>query len=98
MCVIFRAVFADQLKKPATPLSLRTSGHLLLGLSRIFAKKVQYLYSDSHETFHRLNTSLKPGQVDLAEEQAGAAANINMAPVGGNDFDLPELGEIDVLG
>lgn len=45
---------ADQLKKPAEPLSLRVSGHLLLGLSRIFAKKVHYLFIDSSEAFTRI--------------------------------------------
>jgi hypothetical protein len=46
--------FADQVKKPVTPLSLRVSGHLLLGLSRIYQRKVQYLYIDSTEAFTKI--------------------------------------------
>jgi hypothetical protein len=34
-------------------------------------------------------------QVDLAENE-GPAVNINMAPIGGADLDLPELGAVDV--
>jgi hypothetical protein len=47
---------AEQLKKPQTPLSLRMSGHLLLGLSRIFARKVQYLYHDSSEAYANMKS------------------------------------------
>lgn len=32
------------------------SGHLLLGLSRIFARKVQYLYHDSSEAFAHMKS------------------------------------------
>ena len=39
-----------------TPLSLRVSGHLLLGLSRIFAKKVAYLAADASEVITKLKT------------------------------------------
>lgn len=44
------------MKKPVTPLSLRVSGHLLLGLSRIFAKKVAYLAADASEVITKLKT------------------------------------------
>ena len=47
---------AEQVKKPVTPLSLRVSGHLLLGLSRIFAKKVAYLAADASEVITKLKT------------------------------------------
>ena len=47
---------AEQVKKPINPLSLRVSGHLLLGLSRIFAKKVAYLASDANEVITKIKT------------------------------------------
>ena len=51
-----RRVRAEQVKKPVNPLSLRVSGHLLLGLSRIFAKKVAYLASDANEVITKIKT------------------------------------------
>jgi hypothetical protein len=79
-------------------MSLRTSSHLLVGLARIFQRKVNYLIADSEDTFHRLNSTLKPGQVDLADADSGPAAGINMlAPYGGADMDMPELANVDVL-
>jgi hypothetical protein len=47
-------------KKPVSPLSLRVSGHLLLGLSRIFAKKVAYLASDASEVITKIKTVSVP--------------------------------------
>ena len=90
---------AAQIIKPNQALSLRLRGHLLLGLSKIFAKKVGFLYLDSLETLERLSSSSTQAklvaQVDLAENE-GPAVNINMAPIGGADLDLPELGAVDV--
>jgi len=95
-------IFIDQIKKPVNSLALRTSGHLLVGLSRIFARKVHYLYTDTNETYQRLNLTIKPGlnnntQIDLIDNDIGIAGNINMAPIGTMDYDLPELGNVDVL-
>ena len=50
------------------------------------------------ETLERLSSSTQAklvAQVDLAENE-GPAVNINMAPIGGADLDLPELGAVDV--
>ena len=47
---------AESVKKPSTPLSLRVSGHLLLGLSRIYAKKVGYLATDATEMIAKNKT------------------------------------------
>lgn len=92
----------DQIKKPVNPLALRTSGHLLVGLSRIFARKVHYLYTDTTETYQRLNLTIKPGgnnttPTDLIDNDIGLTGNINMAPIGSMDYDLPDLGNVDVL-
>jgi len=59
-------------------MALRMSGHLLVGLSRIYAKKVAYLLSDSDETVRALAARGKgapSAAVDLdAEEEPAAAA------------------------
>lgn len=45
---------AESLRKPQTQLSLRVSGHLLLGLSKIYQKQVAYLFTDSTDAFLKL--------------------------------------------
>ena len=60
----------DQVKKPSNPIALRLSGHLLVGLSRIYAKKVQYLLHDSGEALHNLTVSHKAKAVDVDYEGA----------------------------
>lgn len=85
------------MKKPVNPLSLRSSGHLLVGLTRIFQKKVSYLFEDTTQAFHRLtNKSTKSAHLELNETEAAPAGNINMV-LGGSDFDIPALGSVDVL-
>jgi hypothetical protein len=56
LCLRHLPCVAEQVKKPVSPLSLRVSGHLLLGLSRIFAKKVAYLASDASEVITKIKT------------------------------------------
>ena len=64
-------------KTPTTPLSLRTSGHLLLGLSKIFAKKVYYLLTDSNDAYHRIQEHMNKGHAGGGGggEDAGGAEN-----------------------
>ena len=58
------------MKKPSNPIALRLSGHLLVGLSRIYAKKVQYLLTDSSDTLHNLTVSHRAKAVDVDFEAA----------------------------
>jgi hypothetical protein len=66
---------AEQLRKPANPIALRLSGHLLAGLSRIYGKKVAYLLTDAKETLHTLTAAHLPGagkgaaDVDLEKDE-----------------------------
>ena len=39
----------DSVLNPPTPLALRVSGHLLLGIVRIYSRKVKYLMADCTE-------------------------------------------------
>lgn len=56
------------------PLSLRLSGHLLLGVIRIYSKKVQYLATDCNEALVKIKLAFRPGevQIDLRPEAAVA--------------------------
>ena len=49
------------------PMALRMSGHLLLGVVRIFSRKVAYLYTDASEAMVKINDAFdRQGGVDLA--------------------------------
>jgi len=55
---------------PSVPLALRVSGHLLLGVVRIYSRKVKYLMNDSTEALVKIKLAFRPGIVDLPEDQS----------------------------
>lgn len=77
--------------KPQVPLALRVSGHLLLGIARIFSRKVKYLYIDCSEALTKIKMAFRPAVVDLpSEEQVADYRNINLQQ--GNFNDPLQLG------
>jgi hypothetical protein len=44
----------DSILNPASPLALRVSGHLMLGVVRIYSRKVKYLMSDCTEAMWKI--------------------------------------------
>jgi cohesin complex subunit SCC1 len=46
----------EHIGHPAVPLALRVSGHLLLGIVRIYSRKVHYLYHDVQETVLKIKS------------------------------------------
>ncbi|KAF7468669.1 Hypothetical predicted protein [Marmota monax] len=79
-------------------MALRTSGHLLLGVVRIYHRKAKYLLADCNEAFIKIKMAFRPGVVDLPEENREAAYNAITLPEEFHDFDqpLPDLDDIDV--
>ncbi|KAG7380074.1 Double-strand-break repair protein rad21 [Phytophthora boehmeriae] len=68
---------------PQVPLALRVSGHLLLGVVRIYSRKVKYLYSDCSEALVKIKLAFRPGVVDLpATNQQAAPHVINVSNFG----------------
>lgn len=55
----------DSIIKPAAPLALRTSGHLLLGVVRIHDSKQKNLMTDCSEALIKIKLAFRPGLVDL---------------------------------
>lgn len=76
----------DKIKNPQAPMALRLSGHLLLGVVRIYCKKVDYLYTDSAEALVKIKMSFRPGVVDM--EQSVVNANAITLPETFGDFEL----------
>jgi len=56
---------AQSIKGMTVPLALRLSGHLLLGLVRIYQRKVKYLFTDCSEALVKIKMAFRPGVVDL---------------------------------
>lgn len=88
----------DGIMQPKVKLALRTSGHLLLGVVRIYSRKAKYLLADCNEAFVKIKMAFRPGMVDLPEEHREAAVNAITLPEVFHDFDtaLPELNEVDI--
>lgn len=74
-------------------MALRTTGHLLLGIVRIYSRKAKYLLADCNEAFLKIKMAFRPGQVDLADECKEAQINAITLPEVFHDFDaaLPDF-------
>jgi cohesin complex subunit SCC1 len=57
------------------PMGLRYTGQLMLGVVRIYGRKVQYLMDDCKDTRERITMAFRPGMVDLPEDQIRATRN-----------------------
>lgn len=56
-------------------MGLRYTGQLMLGVVRIYGRKVQYLMDDCKDTRERITMAFRPGMVDLPEDQIRATRN-----------------------
>ncbi|CAN2389914.1 RAD21-like 1 (S. pombe) [Pristimantis euphronides] len=84
---------------PKVVIALRTSGHLLLGVVRIYHRKAKYLLADCNEAFLNMKITFRPGALDLTENNQEASYNAITLPEEFPDFDihLPDLNLIDVV-
>jgi len=74
-------------------LALRTSGHLLLGVVRIYSRKAKYLLDDCNTAIVKIKMAFRPGAVDLPEEGREAAVTAVTLPENFYEFDtfLPPM-------
>ncbi len=88
----------DGILQPKVKMALRTSGHLLLGVVRIYSRKAKYLLADCNEAFVKIKMAFRPGMVDLPEENREAAVNAITLPEVFHDFDteMPDLADEDI--
>lgn len=84
--------------QPKVKMALRTSGHLLLGIVRIYSRKAKYLLADCNEAFIKIKMAFRPGAVDLPEENRQAHVNAITLPEVFHDFEtgMPDLNNIDM--
>ncbi|OWK56594.1 Double-strand-break repair protein rad21-like protein 1 [Lonchura striata] len=88
----------QQIVSPKFSIALRTSGHLLLGVVRIYNRKAKYLLGDCSEALTKMKTAFRPGLLDLPEENFEAAYQSITLPEEFHDFEaqLPDVKAIDV--
>lgn len=68
-------------------MALRTSGHLLLGVVRIYSRKAKYLLADCNEAFVKIKMAFRPGMVDLPSGQQQASVAAITLPETFHDFE-----------
>ncbi|CAM9892181.1 unnamed protein product [Pylaiella littoralis] len=79
----------ENILQPTVPLALRMSGHLLLGLVRIYSRKVKYLMSDASEALVKIQMAFRPGATDMPTGATVAAPGA---------IEAQGFGEFDDLG
>mmetsp|Transcript_24796 Transcript_24796/g.34713 ORF Transcript_24796/g.34713 Transcript_24796/m.34713 type:complete len:502 (-) Transcript_24796:78-1583(-) len=80
---------------PDVPMALRMSGHLLLGVTRIYARKVKYLLSECNEALVKIKMAFRTDhtQVDLRPEETVATYAAITLPESYGEFEIsiPEI-------
>uniref|UniRef100_A0AAV2M046 G-protein coupled receptors family 1 profile domain-containing protein n=1 Tax=Knipowitschia caucasica TaxID=637954 RepID=A0AAV2M046_KNICA len=84
---------------PKMKIGLRTSGHLLLGVVRIYSRKAKYLLSDCSDALVKIKMAFRPGQTDLPVEGLEATVKAITLMEEFTDFDiqLPDPSNIDMV-
>ncbi len=90
------AIISQEQAGEKIPLALRLSGHLLIGVVRIFSRQVGYLHSDATEAVAKIRKAFKrhaaQADVDLPENQTLAKeAAITLRPPNEDEFSLHDV-------
>ncbi|RDX91987.1 Sister chromatid cohesion 1 protein 4, partial [Mucuna pruriens] len=77
---------------PEVPIALRLSSHLLLGVVRIYSRKVNYLFDDCSEALLKVKQAFRSAAVDLPPEESTAPYHSITLPetFDLDDFELPD--------
>lgn len=78
----------ESIISPKVKIALRTSGHLLLGVVRIYSRKAKYLLADCTEALIKIKMAFRPDVVDLPLDNQKAAISA---------ITLPEFQEWDAM-
>lgn len=84
--------FTDSILFPDVPIALRLSSHLLLGVVRIYSRKVNYLFDDCSEALLKIKQAFRSTAVDLPPEESTAPYHSITLPetFDLDDFELPD--------
>lgn len=87
----------EEVIRPKVKMALRTVGHLLLGIVRIYSKKTRYLLADTNEAYHKMKINFRDGFTFEADIPLNAAdIDENFANIM-DDFNIsvPEFHDAD---
>ncbi|XP_053527310.1 double-strand-break repair protein rad21-like protein 1 isoform X2 [Artibeus jamaicensis] len=87
----------EKIISPKVKIALRTSGHLLLGVVRIYNRKAKYLLADCSEALLKMKMTFRPGLVDLPKENFEATYTAITLPEEFHDFEIQNVNAINVL-
>lgn len=79
---------SERIMFPEVPLALRMSGHLLLGVVRVYSKKVDYLFQDCNVVLIAISKAFSTIDVNLPEDATHAPLH---------SITLPDTFELDTL-
>lgn len=77
---------------PSVPLALRVSGHLMLGIVRIYSDKVRYLSTDCRDAMTKINLAFKTQVIRVDVDNTavtGRIDDVNYAQLPEEDEDQP---------
>lgn len=85
-------LLTDSILFPDVPIALRLSSHLLLGVVRIYSRKVNYLFDDCSEALLKIKQAFRSTAVDLPPEESTAPYHSITLPetFDLDDFELPD--------
>ncbi|KAM5245922.1 double-strand-break repair protein rad21-like protein 1 [Ctenodactylus gundi] len=86
----------EKILSPKVKIALRTSGHLLVGVVRVYNRKTKYLLADCNEALLKMKMTFRPGLVDLPKEDFEATYNAITLPEEFHDFDACHMNATDV--
>uniref|UniRef100_A0AAY4EEJ2 Rad21/Rec8-like protein N-terminal domain-containing protein n=1 Tax=Denticeps clupeoides TaxID=299321 RepID=A0AAY4EEJ2_9TELE len=81
---------------PQVKIGLRSSGHLLLGVVKIYSRKTKYLLADCNEAVVKIKFAFRPEQTDLPQDGMEAMVKAITLQEDFTDFD-PHLTEPRLL-
>lgn len=90
-----QAIMAQETAGEKIPLALRLSGHLLVGVVRIFSRQVGYLYSDANDAVIKIRKAFRStavADVDLPEgQQMAKESAITLRAQDNDEFSLQDV-------
>ena len=81
------AAITTSIANPTVPMALRVSGHLLLGIVRIYSRQVQFLLDDCHQAMVKVKMAYSSANTNNTGENGGPMIDITVTTrgsLGGN--------------
>ncbi|KAK2962541.1 putative cohesin complex subunit SCC1 [Blattamonas nauphoetae] len=96
--IIKEGIPTEENEKKKIPLPLRYQAHLLLGLIRIYTRKLKYMADDINEFQSRLNTSFHTSNIDLPPNVGNASRSHITIPESPLNMSTPRDPTLNIFG